>query len=156
MNHIGHGATLNGTIAKFGYPSTLVQEYSYWVVLVRPAQLTLGSLIVAAKSEATDFGSLPVTHYVELKQVAEDISSACNALIQHEKLNWLMLMMVDPHVHFHLFPRYQGSRQAAGLQIEDQDWPGPPDLKKSTILSEGQISTLVRSLQSIWPKPIPR
>lgn len=154
MNQIGNGASLNSTIEKFGYPATLVQEYAYWVVLARPAQLTLGSLIVAAKSELTDFGALPAVYFAELKQVAADISSASQTLVRHEKLNWLMLMMVDPHVHFHLFPRYQGSRQAAGLQIEDQDWPGPPDVKKSIILSDSQISALVRSLQAIWPKSI--
>ena len=39
-----------------------------------------------------------------------------------------MLMMVDPHVHFHVIPRYEGSRTAAGLTIADAGWPGQPDL----------------------------
>ena len=44
---------MNPTIEKFGYPATLVREFEHWVVLLRPAQVTLGSLVLAAKSDAT-------------------------------------------------------------------------------------------------------
>ena len=48
-----------------------------------------------------------------------------------ERINYLMLMMVDPHVHFHVIPRYSGSREWGGLEFADQGWPGPPDLKSA-------------------------
>ncbi|MEK7719657.1 MAG: HIT family protein, partial [Bacteroidota bacterium] len=41
---------MNQTIKAFDYPDTLIKEYEYWVVLLRPQQITLGSLIIAAKS----------------------------------------------------------------------------------------------------------
>ena len=44
---------MNETIQRFGYPATLIAEYEHWVVLLRPAQPTLGSLVLAAKGEAT-------------------------------------------------------------------------------------------------------
>ena len=50
---------MNATIRKFGYPASLIGETAHWVVLLRPAQVTLGSLIIAAKSDATGFGALP-------------------------------------------------------------------------------------------------
>ena len=50
---------MNPTIDKFGYPATLVREYQHWLVLVRPAQVTLGSLVLAAKSDATAYRDLP-------------------------------------------------------------------------------------------------
>ena len=49
---------MNATMAKFGWPATLVTDFDHWVVLARPAQPTLGSLVLAAKSEATAFGDL--------------------------------------------------------------------------------------------------
>src|SRR3546814_13935927 len=49
---------MNETIRKFGYPATLIREYDPWVVLLRPAQLTLGPLVLAAKSEATECNDL--------------------------------------------------------------------------------------------------
>ena len=39
---------MNETIRKFGYPATLVREFEHWLVLARPAQPTLGSLVLAA------------------------------------------------------------------------------------------------------------
>lgn len=40
---------MNATIEKFGYPATLIAEFDHWLVLLRPAQPTLGSLVLAAK-----------------------------------------------------------------------------------------------------------
>jgi diadenosine tetraphosphate (Ap4A) HIT family hydrolase len=48
--------------------------------------------------------------------------------IGYERINYLMLMMVDPHVHFHVFPRYEGARPFESASVEDKGWPGPPDL----------------------------
>ena len=119
----------NDTMRKFGFPDTLVREYENWVVLLRPAQVTLGSLVLAAKSEAIAFGALPPGAYVELATITAEIESMLQSAIGYERINYLMLMMVDPHVHFHVFPRYQGVRSFETVTIEDIGWPGPPELK---------------------------
>ncbi len=139
---------INDTIKKFGYPATLVQDYDHWVVPLRPAQVTLGSLIVAAKSQAQDFGALSPDHFSELKIVTADVSAALGKLVAHDKLNWLMLMMVDPHVHFHLIPRYEGAREWKGQVFEDKAWPGPPALGDAIKLSDDQISGMSDWLKS--------
>src|SRR5687767_11275721 len=96
----------NDTMMKFGYPASLIRDYEHWVVLLRPAQVTLGSLILAAKSDATAFGQLPPGAHAELAAVTKDIEATLLAEIGYEKINYLMLMMVDLHVHFHVLPRY--------------------------------------------------
>ena len=60
---------MNPTIEKFGYPGSLIREYDHWVVLLRPAQVTLGSLVLAAKSDATAFSALPADAFAELARV---------------------------------------------------------------------------------------
>ena len=45
-----------------------------------------------------------------------------------------MLMMVDPNVHFHVIPRYEGTRAWAGLDFPDAGWPGPPRRDAATVL----------------------
>ena len=139
---------INTTIEKFGYPVTLIREYEQWVILLRPAQITLGSMVVAAKSDATDFGDLSAEAFAELKQVSGDVSAMLGSTVRHDKLNWLMLMMVDPHVHYHIIPRYEGSRGAAGLTLSDADWPGPPDLKRAKALDTEQIAALIEWIRS--------
>ena len=133
---------MNATIEKFGYPATLVREYEHWLVLVRPAQVTLGSLVLAAKSDATAYRELPREAFAEQAEVIAAIENGLAAFCRYERINYLMLMMVDPHVHFHVIPRYSGSREWNGLDIADAGWPGPPDLKSATNLSDKDISAL--------------
>src|SRR3546814_20916042 len=95
---------MNDTILKCGYPATLIREYEHWVVLLRPAQLTLGTLVLAARSDATDFGSLSPAAFPELKQATADIAAALGRAVAHNKLNYLTLILVAPHVPFSLFP----------------------------------------------------
>ncbi|WP_375187523.1 HIT family protein [Sphingobium yanoikuyae] len=134
---------MNATIAKFGWPATLVAEFDHWVVLLRPAQPTLGSLVLAAKSDATAFGDLPGDAHAELKTVTAAIEAALTAAVGYAKINYLMLMMVDPHVHFHVIPRYDGERSAAGLTISDAGWPGQPDLG-SAVKIDSEADTALR------------
>ncbi len=139
---------MNETIAKFGHPATLIAEYDHWVVLLRPAQPTLGALVLAAKSDATAFGDLPAAAHAELKVVTAAIEAALTGAVDYAKINYLMLMMVDPHVHFHILPRYDGERSGAGLTVADAGWPGQPDLAQAVKLDDAQVAAL-----SGWLKP---
>ena len=133
---------INATVEKFGYPATLVREFEHWLVLARPAQVTLGSLILAAKSDATAFRDLPPEAFAEQAAVIAAIENGLMAFSRYERINYLMLMMVDPHVHFHVIPRYPGIREWFGLAFADHGWPGPPDLKSATDLSAHRISAM--------------
>ena len=133
---------INATIEKFGHPGTLIREYQHWVVLLRPAQVTLGSLVLAAKSPANAYGQLPASAFAEQAVVIGDIERALAAYCGYERINYLMLMMVDPHVHFHVIPRYSELRGWSGIEFSDAGWPGPPDLKSAVALDEGQIAAL--------------
>ena len=139
---------MNATIAKFGWPATLVAEFDHWVVLLRPAQPTLGSLVLAAKGDATAFGELPGAAHAELKTVTAAIEAALTRAVKYAKINYLMLMMVDPHVHFHVIPRYDGERSAAGLTIADAGWPGQPDLGSVSAGFEHFVSLAER--EPLW------
>lgn len=141
---------MNETIAKFGHPATLIAEYDHWVVLLRPAQPTLGALVLAAKSDATAFGDLPAAAHAELKVATAAIEAALSKAVGYAKINYLMLMMVDPHVHFHVLPRYEGERSGAGLTVVDAGWPAQPDLGQAVKLDDAQIAALVDWLKSYF------
>ncbi|GGB89717.1 HIT family protein [Novosphingobium endophyticum] len=141
---------MNVTMEKFGYPGTLVADFRYWVVLARPAQPTLGSLVLAAKSDATAFGDLPAEAHAELKQVTSAIEAALGEAVRYERLNYLMLMMVDPNVHFHVIPRYEGSREWQGREFVDCGWPKVPDLGHAVALEGDDLSALVAWLKGFF------
>ena len=140
----------NQTMIKFGYPDSLVRDYVHWVVLLRPTQVTLGSLVLAAKSGATAFGQLPAGAHAELAAITSDIEATLRREVAYEKINYLMLMMVDPNVHFHIFPRYPGSRTVDCVTVEDAAWPGPPDLKSAPNLSSEDLVALRRRFSQNW------
>ena len=143
-------AMANETMLKFGYPDSLIREYEHWAVLLRPAQVTLGSLVLAAKSKATAFGQLPSGAHAELEAITKDIEAILLAEIGYEKINYLMLMMVDPHVHFHVLPRYPDSRTLGKLTISDSGWPGQPDLKSATSIDPEDFEALRDRFFRIW------
>ena len=143
---------MNETILRFGYPATLIADYEHWVVLLRPAQPTLGSLVLAAKGEARSFAELPREAFAELQRAVADIEAALGAAIRFEKINYLMLMMVDPHVHFHVVPRYEGERSACGVRVTDcglaegcRRWA-----RRSTLEPE-QVEALAGYFRGYWP-----
>lgn len=138
---------MNVTLKKFGWPATLVKEFEHWVVLARPAQPTLGSLVLAAKSDVTAFGDLPGEAHAELKQATTAIEAALSGAVGYARLNYLMLMMVDPNVHFHVIPRYEGSREWNGREFVDVGWPKVPDLGHAVALEGAELSSLVEWLK---------
>jgi diadenosine tetraphosphate (Ap4A) HIT family hydrolase len=141
----------NATIEKFGWPATLIRDYRHWVVLLRPAQPTLGALVLAAKSDATSFGDLPPEAHAELATVTKEIETALSGAVAYQKLNYLMLMMVDPHVHFHVIPRHEGEREKDGISITDAGWPAIPALGQAVTLDADQIKALSGWLKGLWP-----
>jgi diadenosine tetraphosphate (Ap4A) HIT family hydrolase len=141
---------MNATMEKFGWPGTLVKEFEYWLVLLRPAQPTLGSLVLAAKSDATAFGELPAAAHAELKEATQAIEGALGRFVGYAKLNYLMLMMVDPHVHFHVVPRYEGAREWGGLAFADAGWPAVPKLAEAVTLEPAERDALVAELKALF------
>ena len=139
---------MNPTIEKFGYPASLVCEFDHWLVLLRPAQVTLGSLVLAAKSDATAYSDLPRDAFAEQADAVAAIERALTVFTGYERINYLMLMMVDPNVHFHVIPRYSEPRNWGGIDFPDAGWPGPPQLGAAVALSAEQLRLLARELVS--------
>ena len=142
---------INATMRRFGYPDTLIAEYPNWVVLLRPSQVTLGALVLAAKGPAMAFSDLPEPAFSELAQVSKAIEGGLAAAVSYEKINYLMLMMVDPHVHFHVVPRYQGERSFAGTVFPDLGWPAAPRLDQAPETADP--AALRDHLKAAWPGP---
>ena len=140
----------NQTAVRFGYPQTLIREYQHWLVLLREPQATLGSLVLCAKSDVTEFSALPAAAYVEMGTVVSEIEHALKAAFAYDKINYMMLMMVDPNVHFHVIPRYAKARSACGLSIPDPGWPALPQLGDAQDITPSQRDALCAHISKYW------
>ena len=127
---------MNVTAKTFGYPNTVIKEYNHWLVLLRPKQITIGTLVLVAKSDATHLGQLSKDEWAEFSSVSKDVEELLKTKFKAEKYNYLALMMKDPNVHFHFVPRYSSSIEFAGQTFVDEDWPYKTELESVEISNE--------------------
>ena len=144
--------TTTKTMQTFGYPDTLVAEYEWWSVLLRPKQPTLGALVLAARCDVDAFSALPAPAFAELSVVTAAIEKALRSFCDYAKINYLMLMMVDREPHFHVLPRYDGVREFQGQSFEDAGWPKQPRLDAVIDLTPALRAAMIDALTRLWPR----
>jgi diadenosine tetraphosphate (Ap4A) HIT family hydrolase len=142
----------NPTMTRFGYPLTLIHAYEHWVVLLREDQPTLGSLVLCSTSAATAYSALPRAGFTEMHDVIRDIEKTLSDAFAYDKINYLMLMMSDPNVHYHVIPRYASERSACGITLLDQGWPRAPVLADAFTVDGAQREALCAHIQRYWPR----
>jgi len=141
---------MNQTIENFGYPASLVKEYTHWVILLRPQQATLGALILACKEDVLDFGKVSAQAHSEMKQITSELETCLKKCFGYQKINYMMLMMVDPDVHFHVLPRYAQPQEFEGVRFEDPGWPVLPNLGHAAQVNDNCRTALLARLKENW------
>lgn len=142
----------NPTALKFGYPRTKVAETDHWLVLVRPQQPTFGSLVLVCKEPVEAFSDVSVAGFADLQAVVAGVEAMLSDLVGYARINYLMLMMVDRDVHFHVIPRYEGAREHEGRSYPDAGWPGPPALSSNVPLDEDAAAAFAGALAQRWSR----
>jgi diadenosine tetraphosphate (Ap4A) HIT family hydrolase len=141
----------NATAVSFGFPDTVVGETASWLVLARPKQPTFGSLVLICKDQAHAFSEISAEAFAGLRHAVSAIEAMLGKVVAYEKINYLMLMMVDRDVHFHVIPRYEGRRMHGDIAFPDVGWPGPPDLGTAVELGLAGAGRLAAVLRTSWP-----
>ena len=142
---------MNATMKKFGAPATLIRDYDHWAVLLRTGQVTIGSLVLICKEPAAAFSLISGAAFAELQLISGHIEEVLSRTFTYDKINYLMLMMVDPDLHFHVIPRYEAVRTFSGQAFMDHGWPGPPDLTHINVTGEERNNQILTALKADWP-----
>jgi len=100
------------------------------------------------EEQTTAYGALPREAFAEQADAVAAIERALAAFTAYEKINYLMLMMVDPNPHFHVIPRYSGTRVWRNVEFPDAGWPKAPQLGSGVMLSAKQIAAMAAELTS--------
>ena len=141
---------LHPTQLRFEYPDLLVKDFEHWSVTLRRHQATLGSLVLIAKSHATAWPDIGGEAFTELGAVTSAIEKTLKGAFAYDKINYLMLMMVDPNVHFHVLPRYEQTLSFEDMEFEDAGWPKTPDLGSGPTLDDDMAKRLIAHLKASW------
>jgi diadenosine tetraphosphate (Ap4A) HIT family hydrolase len=141
---------------KFRLDELTVTRTEHWVWSVRPGQATLGAGVVSLARFATRLGDLTPHEGADLTVMAHTVEHALAEAFVPDKINYLMLMMVDAHVHYHVLPRYAGPREHGGLVWHDPGWDGLPVLGAHADRSTpATLSSLRTRLHAALPPPPP-
>ena len=137
----------NATETKFGDPATRLAQTDCWTLLLRPKQPTLGALVLVCREPVGAFADVSAKAFAEMQGMVRAIEAALREVVGYERINYLMLMMVDPDVHFHVIPRYEGSRTFNGVAFPDAGWPGPPALDAAVTIDAATTAELSATLR---------
>jgi diadenosine tetraphosphate (Ap4A) HIT family hydrolase len=137
---------------KFRVEELLVAKNTAWSWSLRPAQATLGCGILSLNRYAARFSEVTAAEMAQLAELLAGLEMALRSVFGYQAINYLMLMMVDHHVHFHVIPRYEGSRQFAGLEWFDHGWPAFPAMTEQQHSDHERILAEIReTLKSAFP-----
>ncbi len=118
-----------------------VAELPNCYVILGDAQFYRGYCILVAKRHATEMFLLPIAEsralFDEMRLVAEAIAALTNPW----KMNYECLGNQEPHVHWHLFPRYKSDQlRHAPVWIR-------PESERKVALSEHDRRELIAALR---------
>ena len=135
---------------KFQVEQNLIYKSKYWSLSLRLAQPTLGSCVISLNRYCEKLSDITEQESADFKEVVTYAEKALSKAFNYDKINYLMLMMVDPHLHYHVIPRYSSVREFEQLEWKDTNWPTPPDLG-GTIIDRETTDKIINQLQSAAP-----
>ena len=133
---------------KFKVDDLLIAQTDYWRWSLRPVQCTLGAGILSLKRPAETMSALTAEEGMDLIVITKIIESTLKKAFNMEKMNYIMLMMVDFHIHYHVIPRYSKDLDFANMCFKDLGWPKPPVLDAEA-LDEGVLFQIKDYLKSL-------
>ena len=136
---------MNQTMVSFDYKNYTIKNYNNWSLLLNKNQFTLGTMVLICNEDVFKFSKLSVESFSELQSIIKEIEINLKKVIKFEKLNYIMLMMVDPNVHFHVIPRYTKIIYKE-KEYADFGWPSKPDLDKKVEIEKNTMDDLISDL----------
>lgn len=113
---------------KFKIDIYSIYESEHWVWSLRPHQPTLGSGVLSLKRPAESMAAVTHDEYKNLHDIISVIENSLFDLFSYSKMNYLVLMMFDGFVHFHVIPRYESPVHFSDKEWHDKTWPAIPPL----------------------------
>lgn len=121
-------ATFADFRSKFRVDELTIHLTEFWTWSVRPDHPTLGAGILSLNRLCPSFADLTQAEYADLGLIVPFLDKRLQEVFAPQKMNYLMQMMVDHHVHFHVIPRYAEPQQFGGFEWVDSGWPSHPSL----------------------------
>ncbi len=126
---------------KFRPEELCIKEFEHWIVCVRQKQVTLGDVVILLKRPIENVGYILPEEGAEFPKVVNWYEKLCKEKFGAIKFNYMIMMMHDPFVHYHAFPRYDKK-----IELFDEEWEDKNTLNNfaSTQLLEDKLLFEIR------------
>lgn len=106
------------------YEQLKIKSYQHWDLYLHENQCYLGRTFVLLKEEGSvdDFLSIEGDVREEFFLIGMEVKAALKTLFHPDKMNYAALSNTSPAIHVHIVPRYQDSREFAGVVFKDTRW----------------------------------
>ncbi len=131
----------------------VILSNDYWTLVLNDNQATLGRVFFALNRHETDVAALTDAETVSLWAFVRETKAALSVLFAPDHFNYLFLMNLTPHVHFHIFPRYAGPRELAGQVFTDSSYGDHYDPAESRALSADAEEQLLAAVRHALTQP---
>lgn len=122
-------------------------ENDYWIVALNENQATLGRVYLVSKRHETDVARLSAAELESLWEWVRRTGAALGRLFAPDHFNYMFLMNVVAHAHFHIYPRYAARREFAGEEFVDTRWGGHYDSAEERRLHDGVRDDLAAAIR---------
>ncbi len=126
---------------------------NFWTLVLNDNQATLGRVFFALNRHETDIAQLTDAEVLSLWAFVRETKAALVSLFAPDHFNYMLLMNLTPHVHFHLFPRYAAPREFHGQVFADSRYGDHYDPAESRRLDAGAEAELIAALRRALTAP---
>ena len=133
----------------------LIFETKFWKVIIASDQEYLGRCYVILKRHCGDLDELENSEWSDFTEVVKKLENALRKSFNATMFNWSCLMNnayqnipPNPHVHWHLRPRYDHKVEIEGLIFKDIEFGHHYDRIKKREISEDIKNKIVKKIRN--------
>ena len=131
----------------------VVLPNEHWTLVLNENQSTLGRVFFALNRHETDITAMTPEEVASLWAFLGETKAALAALFAPDHFNYMFLMNLTPHAHFHIFPRYQTAREFSGLTWTDSRFGDHYDPDEARAMDEATEIALIAALRHEITQP---
>ncbi|MBD1432234.1 HIT family protein [Sphingobacterium sp. DN00404] len=135
---------------KFDIVNLTIKTIGSWIISLRPVQVTIGSLVLSLDRACHDIGDLTNSESQELGLAFKAIKEVYAKTFSPDKVNYLLLMMVDKQVHFHVIPRYEREVTFKDQHFRDEHWPKPANVLSTSNFGDQLLMELKEYMKEAY------
>jgi diadenosine tetraphosphate (Ap4A) HIT family hydrolase len=138
-------------LAKPSHPILLTQ---HWSVELGNDQVYLGRAYVSLRTHKGSLSELSAEEWEDFQAVVRKLENAYHKAFGAEPLNWACLMNNafrndpgNPHVHWHVWPRYRKAVTLAGITFDDAVYGEHYDITAVRNVSDEVVDEIATQLK---------